>query len=240
MTAIRLQLEHVSVGYDGRTVVEGINLAAGRGTCLALVGPNASGKTTLMRAIAGRHMPTQGSIRIDGQPLHPAQSWRGVLPGLALPPEELPGFLTVRQCLDIYAAAHGLAAVPEADRDLAAALGLMDHADTLVRNASLGTRQKLAVVLALMTQPSVLLLDEVFSGLDFASVLVLREHLRKLVQHGGMTVVLATHSLDTALRCCDELVLLDSGRLVGRWELSRFAGGNGLADLERELARATE
>lgn len=156
-----------------------------------------------------------------------------------MPPDELPGFLTVRQCLDIYADAHGFAAVPEAQGDLANALGLMAHADTLVRHTSLGTRQKLAVVLALITQPPVLLLDEVFSGLDFASAMVLREHLRDLVR-SGTTILLATHSLDTALRCCDELVLLDNGRLAGRWELARFAGAGGLGELERELADATK
>lgn len=238
MSAIRLQLENVSAGYGSRTVLDGIDLSVQRGTCLALVGPNASGKTTLMRAIAGRIAPAQGSISIDGRQLHPATARRGPLPGFALPPDELPGFLTIGQCLDIYADAHGLAAVPDQERGLAAVLGLFDHAGTLVRNASLGTRQKLAVVLSLMTKPSVLLLDEVFSGLDFASAMALREHLRNLVSQ-QMTVLLATHSLDTALRCCDELVLLDSGRLVGRWDLRQFAGASGLGELERELAQAS-
>lgn len=239
MNTDRLKLEKLSVGYNGRTVIDNIDLSAAGGTCIALVGPNASGKTTLLRAIAGRLAPTGGSIYIDGRQVCVAKPGRGNLPGFALPPDELPGFLTVRQCLDIYADAHGFAAVPEAQRDLALAMGLMSHADTLVRNTSLGTRQKLAVVLALMMQPSVLLLDEVFSGLDFASAMVLREHLRELVRY-GTTILLATHSLDTALRCGDELVLLDTGRLAGRWELGRFAGAGGPGELERELAGATK
>lgn len=239
MNADRLKLEKLSVGYNGRTVIDNIDLSVARGSCIALVGPNASGKTTLMRAIAGRLAPAGGSIQVDGHPVDLAKPKRENLPGFALPPDELPGFLTVRQCLDIYADAHGYAAVPEAQCDLAIALGLMAHADTLVRHTSLGTRQKLAVVLALITQPPVLLLDEVFSGLDFASAMVLREHLRDLVR-GGTTILLATHSLDTALRCCDELVLLDNGRLAGRWELARFAGAGGLGELERELADATK
>ena len=107
MNADRLKLERVSVGYSGRTVIDNLDLSVTRGTCIALVGPNASGKTTLMRAIAGRLAPAGGSIHIDGQPVDLAKPERQDLPDFALPPDELPGFLTVRQCLDIYADAHG-------------------------------------------------------------------------------------------------------------------------------------
>jgi ABC-2 type transport system ATP-binding protein len=118
-------------------------------------------------------------------------------------------------------------------------LGLDAHASTLVRHCSLGTRQKLAIVLALMLRPSLLLLDEVFNGLDFSSTLKLRAHLRERVERDGLTVLLATHSLDVVLRCCDELVLLDSGKFVHRWSTSEFAGERGLADLEQALAART-
>ncbi len=233
-----LVLEDLQLGYRGRVVVSGLNLAMDRGRWVALVGPNASGKTTLLRAIAGRHEPARGSVKIDGQLLYPGSSRRSSLPGFAIPTEELPPFLTARQCLDIYANAHGLA-VPSAEcMALFDLLGLDAHATTLVRQASLGTRQKLAIVLALMMPTPLLLLDEVFNGLDFSSALKLRVHLRECVDHRGLTVLLATHSLDVVLRCCDEVILLDSGRLVKRWEMSSFAGADGLGALEYALAEA--
>jgi ABC-type multidrug transport system ATPase subunit len=238
MSAPLLVLEDLQLGYRGRVVISGLNLAMDRGRWVALVGPNASGKTTLLRAIAGRHEPARGRVKIDGQLLYPGSARRSTLPGFAIPTEELPPFLTARQCLDIYANAHGLAAPPPECMALFDLLGLDAHSTTLVRQASLGTRQKLAIVLAMMMPTPLLLLDEVFNGLDFSSALKLRAHLRECVDHRGLTVLLATHSLDVVLRCCDEVILLDSGRLVKRWEMSSFAGADGLGALEHALAEA--
>jgi ABC-type multidrug transport system ATPase subunit len=233
-----LELQDVTLGYQGRSVLTGIQLPVAAGRWIALVGPNASGKTTLLRAIAGRHAPMHGCIRVRGHSLYPPMPSHGAPPALALQPDELPAFLTVRQCLEVYAEAHGHSQVPQSSHALAGTLGLAAHGGTLVRSASLGTRQKLAIVLALMTDPSVLLLDEVFNGLDFASAARLRSYLRDKVEAHGMSIMLATHSLDLVLRCCDELVLLDGGRLVNRWQTKRFGGPDALAQLEEELVRA--
>jgi ABC-2 type transport system ATP-binding protein len=238
MSGPLLVLDNLQLGYRGRTVLTGLNLTLDRGRWVALVGPNASGKTTLLRAISGRHEPERGSVKINDLPLYPSSATPSALPGFAIPPEELPDFLTVRQCIDIYANAHGLEAPPPRCVALFDLLGLGAHAATLVRQTSLGTRQKLAIVLALMMPTPLLLLDEVFNGLDFSSALKLRANLQERVDLDGLTVLLATHSLDVVLRCCDELILLDSGRLVKRWEMSNFAGADGLGALERALADA--
>jgi ABC-2 type transport system ATP-binding protein len=238
MSGPLLVLDNLQLGYRGRTVLTGLNLTLDRGRWVALVGPNASGKTTLLRAISGRHEPERGSIKINGLQLYPGSATPGALPGFAIPPEELPDFLTPRQCIDIYANAHGLEAPPPRCVGLFELLGLGAHATTLVRHTSLGTRQKLAIVLALMMPTPLLLLDEVFNGLDFSSALKLRANLQERVDLDGLTVLLATHSLDVVLRCCDELILLDSGRLVKRWEMSNFTGADGLGVLERALADA--
>jgi ABC-2 type transport system ATP-binding protein len=233
-----LELENVTVGHGGRSVLSGINLSITAGRWFALVGPNTSGKTTLLHAIAGRIAPMQGVIRIDGEPLQPATRFRQRLPVLAVPVDEIPGFLNLRQCMEIYAEAHGYAQLPQSSIDLISALGLDPHVETLVKHASLGTRQKLSVVLALMIEPSILLLDEVFNGLDFASAAGLRNHLRQRVDQ-GVTILMATHSLDLVLRCCDELALVDSGRLVNRWETRGFIGPDAQSRLEESLAAST-
>jgi ABC-2 type transport system ATP-binding protein len=233
-----LQLDDLSLGYGSITVLAELRLSVERGRWVALVGPNASGKSTLLRCIAGRHEPRRGTVFIDGQSLYSAQRRPEVLPGFAIPPEELPPFLTVQQCLDIYANAHGFSSLPSECSTLVALLDLNAHAGKLVRHVSLGTRQKLAIILALLKRPSILLLDEVFNGLDFSSALKLRSHLRERVDRDGLTVLLATHSLDVVVRCCDELVLLDSGKFVRRWEVSDFSGAEGLAALEQALAGA--
>lgn len=238
MTVPRIQVQDLCVGHGGVAVLEHIHLTVEPGCWMALLGPNASGKTTLLKTLAGHLRPLQGSIHIDGERLDPATTQAGVLPGFALAPDELPAFLTIRQCLDVHAEAWDLGSVPAGIEDLARDLGLLEHAHVLTRRASLGTRQKLAVLIALMRRPRVLLLDEVFNGLDFASAATLRNWLRGQVDQ-GMSVLLATHALDVVFRCCDEAVLLDPPRGLHRWCMRDFAGEGGLAAFEEALASAS-
>jgi ABC-type multidrug transport system ATPase subunit len=160
------------------------------------------------------------------------------LPGYAAPPEDLPSFLTLRQCMQIHAAAYGLGVVPEASEVLCRDLGLAPHLEKLVAAVSLGTRQKLSIALALMNAPSLLLLDEVFNGLDISSALVLKRHLRDLVHDRGMSILLATHALDVVAGCCDGVLLLDSGRLVRQWDAAALAQLRNPGELELALAAA--
>lgn len=233
-----VELVDVSVGYRGHAVLEHLDLAIAGGRWVALLGPNASGKSTLLRTIAGHLRPLRGTLRIAGLDPFAAPGDRPLQPGCSVDPAELPPFLTIRQCLEIHASAHRLTAIPADVADLASALQLDAHADVLVRHASLGTRQKLAVLLPLMLKPRLLLLDEVFNGLDIASAMLLRSHLRARVEQGGLCILLATHALDIVARCCDELVLLDAGTVAGRWEVRAFDGPDPLAAMEQALAAA--
>lgn len=238
MNAPLLDLAEVTVGHSRDAILSSVNLTVAGGRWVALLGPNASGKTSLLHTIAGRLPPLTGAVRIRGSSLYPPRAWNGKLPALAIAPEELPPFLTVRQCYEIQADALRLGTQRMDEDELAVALQLPASADVLVRHASLGTRQKLAVVLALATRPELLLLDEIFNGLDFASTMHLRKRLRALVDGSGLGILLATHSLDVVLQCCDELVLLDRGALVRRWETREFDGPDRLASLESVLATA--
>ena len=230
-----LEIEGLELRYGRQPVLQDLNLQVSRGRWIALLGPNASGKTTLLHCVAGQLAPARGSVRIEGAPLYPVRPTLRRLPGHAASPEDLPSFLTLRQCVEVFAAAHAIPALPPDVELLHDQLGLPAHDQQLVRSASLGTRQKLAIVLALMRQPSLLLLDEVFNGLDFGSALVLKEHLRARVA-GGLSILLATHSLDVVLGCCDGLVLLDSGRLLRSWNAAELAVFRSAQELERELA----
>lgn len=238
MTEAILQLEDVDLRYQDALVVRSAELVVKRGQWLALVGPNASGKTTLLRSAAGRLPPSRGVVRFAGQPLYPLSGWRTTLPGYACPPEDLPPFLTIAQSMEILAAAHRLDAIPEPARDLARALGLAPYEHRLIRELSLGTRQKLAVVHALLPAPVLLLIDEVFNGLDLRSALALRNHLRQQVEQTGLSVLMATHSLDLVRSCCDSLVLIDGGRLLPGWSAAELRQYATTGDLERALAQS--
>jgi ABC-2 type transport system ATP-binding protein len=236
MNEVILELQAVGLRYGHKFVVQDAHLSVRRGEWIALVGPNASGKTTLLRSAAGFLAPASGLVRFNGKSLYAANSPAADVPGFAVSPQELPEFLTLRQCLQIHADAHGLAGIPDGCWQLCRELALEKHANELIRHLSLGTRQKLAVVLALQAPTALLLIDEVFNGLDIRSAMSLKKHLRTLVTQTGLAILMATHSLDVVKEYCDGMVLIDAGRLVATWDAGRLRSTGAVADLERALA----
>ena len=228
-----LHVRSLHAGYDKLVVLNGVDLEVSRGEWLALLGPNASGKTTLLHCIAGMLVPSAGSISICGHALRRQALAAKRALGFGCAPESLPDLLTGRQCLEIYAAAKGLAAIGGDVLALAEEFAFSAMLDRFVGSYSLGTKQKLAVLLALLGEPALVVLDEAFNGLDPASALVLKRHLRARVSARGCGVLLATHALDVVERYSDRAALLLNGRIAREWssqELAvlRAAPGEGL------------
>ena len=236
-----LQVVSLHAGYDKLIVLSGVDLELSRGEWLALLGPNASGKTTLLHCIAGMLVPSAGSISICGRSLRQgALGAKGQL-GFGCAPERLPGLLTGRQCLEVYAAAKGLGTPDAGVLELAEAFAFTAMLDRFVGSYSLGTRQKLAVLLALLGEPALVVLDEAFNGLDPASALVLKRHLRERVTAGRCGVLLATHALDVVERYSDRAVLLLEGRIARQWGREQLAALRAMPGegLEAALAAAS-
>ncbi len=235
-----LRIEGLCAGYGAQPVLHEVSLEVPVGHWCALLGPNGSGKSTLLFCVAGLLCPQAGQIELSGLSLrHSAALAKGSL-GFACAPERLPGLLTGRQCLQVYAAAKGLVALDADVIELCAALSLTPQLDQFVDTYSLGTRQKLAVALALLGAPRLIVLDESFNGLDPASASILKRHLRRLVDEQRAAVLLATHALDVVERYADSVALLLAGRIVHRWGAAELAArrrdGEGLEEL---LAGAT-
>ena len=176
-------------------------------------------------------VPSAGSISICGHSLREQAmaAKRALGSGYAGKPA---GSVSGRQCLEIYAAAKGLATIG-ATCSRWRRNSPSPHARPLVGSYSLGTKQKLAVLLALLGEPALVVLDEAFNGLDPASALVLKRHLRSRVAAQRCGVLLATHALDVVERYSDRAALLLDGRIAREWsrqELAvlRAAPGEGL------------
>jgi len=228
-----LSVRNLHAGYDKLIVLGGVDLEVARGEWLALLGPNASGKTTLLHCIAGMLVPSAGSISVCGHSLRQQAMAAKRALGFGCAPERLPALLTGRQCLEIHAAAKGLAAIAGDVLTLAEEFAFSPMLDRFVGSYSLGTKQKLAVLLALLGEPALVVLDEAFNGLDPASALVLKRFLRSHVSAGRCGVLLATHALDVVERYSDRAALLLDGRIAREWtsaELAalRAAPGEGL------------
>jgi ABC-2 type transport system ATP-binding protein len=220
-------------------VLENISIALAAGEWFVLLGPNGCGKSTLLDCVVSRLVPSGGEILIAGHSLRlaPFEAKRQL--GYACAPDVLPLLLTARQCLEVHAAAKGQSAIGDDLLSLADELRFTPYLEAFVDTLSLGTRQKLALLLALVGDPVLIVLDEAFNGLDPASALLLKRHLRARIERRGAAVLLATHSLDILEHNADRAAVLIDGKLKLVWskeELQRLRSDQ--ADFEAALAAA--
>jgi ABC-2 type transport system ATP-binding protein len=223
MSANHLEVRGLRAGYGSRTVIDEVALTIGRGEWFALVGPNGCGKSTLLDCIVGRLAPAAGDVRIAGYLLSEDSLNAKRQLGYGCAPETLPGLLTARQCLEVHAGAKSVATLDPGLFELAEDLKFTPHLEAFVDTLSLGTRQKLSVLLALVGDPVLIVLDEAFNGLDPASALVLKRHLRMRIEQRGASVLLATHALDVVERHADRAGLLIDGRITREWQAADLA-----------------
>lgn len=218
-----LRLRAVSVDYGSTSVLRDLDLDLRRGEWAAVIGPNGSGKSTLLNCVVGRVPAASGTVTIDGLNLATQPAAAKCRLGYAVTPQSLPGDLTGRQCLEVFCLTRQMSDVDEPTSTLAGELDLVEHLDQPLSTYSLGTRQKLAVVLAALGSPPLLVLDEVFNGLDPASALTLKAHLQARVNQGACSVLLATHDLSTVDSYCTGAHLLLDGSLHTSWNRAELA-----------------
>jgi ABC-2 type transport system ATP-binding protein len=218
MSATALAIRGLCAGYGQHVVLEEISLSLELGEWFVLMGPNGCGKSTLLDCVAGRLTPAAGNIHIAGYSLREDSARAKRQLGYGVAPEALPGLLTARQCLEVHAGAKDLASVGPELIQLADELKFSPYLESFVDTLSLGTRQKLSVLLSLVGDPKLVVLDEAFNGLDPASSLVFKRHLRARLDARATSVLLATHALDIVEHYADRAGLLVDGRLAREWQ----------------------
>lgn len=176
-----LEARSLCVDYRKVRALKNVGFEIPRGEFAVLIGPNGSGKTTLLRALVGAAVLSGGGVYIGGHDLAvaPRQAKMGV--GFCIAPGDLPGLLTGRECLALFAGARGLPEIPPATLSLAKELDLLAVLDWRVEEYSLGMRQKIGILLGLIGEPPLWLLDEPFNGLDPYSSLIVKRYLADAV-----------------------------------------------------------
>jgi branched-chain amino acid transport system ATP-binding protein len=210
-----LQIDELDVRYGALTAVRSISLGIDEGTTVALVGANGAGKTTLLRAIAGAHRPHLGTIRYDGVDVTNVPAHRRVRLGIALVPEGrhlFPG-LTVEENLQA-AAGKGRAGPWNLDTVMDAFSILRPIARRRASALSGGEQQATAIGRALMSNPRLLLLDEVSLGLAPQAVDAVYQSLAALMASGESTVVLVEQDLRRAMSASTRVVCMLEGKLI--------------------------
>jgi ABC-2 type transport system ATP-binding protein len=213
-----LEIAGLVHAYGPHRVLDSLDLHIGAGEFVALIGPNGSGKTTLLRCLAGILALQQGRIAIASVDLARDPLAAKQRLGFAVDPTLLPPLLSGRQCLELFAGARGLGGVPAATLELARELAFDTWLDREVQSYSLGTRQKLGILLGVIGEPPLIVLDEPMNGLDPLSAFALKQYLVRLARERGCAVLLATHALEVAERFISRAVLLLGGRLVQDWD----------------------
>ena len=210
---MRLHVDDVARYYGRRKALSQITFTCEPGEIVGLLGPNGAGKSTLLNILATLLKPSKGTIRYGEFPDADGPEIRGRIGMLGhdlfLYPE-----LTARENLTFFAQLYGL---PDVDRRVTSSLataGLADRGDDLMSGFSRGMRQRIALERALLHDPTLILLDEPFTGLDQASTVALVERLRDR-QRAGCVIVLATHDLEVADGVLTRAVYLKNGRMVG-------------------------
>jgi ABC-2 type transport system ATP-binding protein len=246
MSTSAVVVEDVHVRFGGVHALAGIDLAAPTGSTLALLGHNGAGKTTLIRVLATLIRPDAGRALVDGFDVvrEPDQVRRRI--AVTGQYAGLDEYLTGRENLELVGRLRGLGTSARTRAGtLIDRLALDDVADRRVGELSGGSRRRIDLAASLVSEPSVLFLDEPTTGLDPSARNALWELVSELTAD-GTTVVLTTQYLEEADRLADVVVVLDHGRISARGtpaELKRLVGGKvvtatiGTADLPRLVQR---
>ena len=222
--------------FGRRTAVAGVDLALSAGECLALFGPNGAGKTTLLRLIAGLLRPTAGTVRVRGVDVRrDAQARSGV--GLISHHSMLYAPLTALENVEFAAQLYGLPEPRAAARAALESMRVFDRATVPVRALSRGLQQRVSIARATVHEPSLVLLDEPYAGLDEAGAAALTSLLQSLRARGA-TLIVVTHNVGEGLALATHAAIMTDGKFA-RFEQGGDTHGGGF-DAQRYVAEYRE
>src|SRR5262245_27824909 len=223
-TRSMIAIEELEKTYGETQALKGVNLHIERGGIVGLLGPNGAGKTTLVEILEGLRLPTHGRVTVLGlDPRSDAKVLKERL-GAQLQSTAIQPDLTPVEVLRIYATFYDK---PLPVGEVLERVGLTSKSGALVRNLSGGQRQRLALAMALIHDPELLILDEPTTGLDPGARRALHDLIRGL-RAQGRSVIITTHYIEEAEQMCDRVIVLRSGQVVADgtpFELLQRAAG---------------
>jgi ABC-2 type transport system ATP-binding protein len=210
--ALAIEVRGLVKRFDDVVAVAGTDFEVPAGQCVGLLGPNGAGKTTTVEILEGLQQPTSGEVRLLGLRWDKDGARLRERIGIALQETHFPERLSVEETVRLFRSfyPHGLS-VEEA----IALVQLEEKRGTYVVKLSGGQRQRLALAVALAADPEILFLDEPTTGLDPQSRRALWDVIERL-KGKGRTVVLTTHYMEEAQVLCDQVIIMDHGRIVAR------------------------
>jgi ABC-2 type transport system ATP-binding protein len=231
MSEAAIAVSHLVKRFGDLAAVNDVSFEVAPGTIFGLLGRNGAGKTTTLETCIGLTKPTSGNVRVLGLDPAKRRDFERLkrLIGVQLQATSLPEKARAGEILDLYAAYYG---VPPRTSEFAERVGLGDKLDRFVGKMSGGEQQRLALAIALLHDPEVVFLDEPTAGMDAFGRRILWAEVERL-KAAGKTLVLTTHYIEEAERLCDEICVVQAGKIVARDTAAALVtshGGNACID----------
>lgn len=225
-----IKIQDIVKNFGNLRAVNSVSLEIEEGIFLGLLGPNGAGKTTLIEMIEGIQLPDSGTIKIFGDDMKGSGNKLRSLMGISLQETRFIDKITVLETLRLFASFYG--ATSSAAKEILLLIDLSEKSSSYVMNLSGGQKQKLALGIALINSPKILLLDEPTTGLDPGArreIWSILDSLRK----SGTTMILTTHYMEEAETLCERIVIMHRGAFIADGslgELQEIAGNSDVID----------
>ncbi|MDX1629078.1 MAG: ABC transporter ATP-binding protein [Fulvivirga sp.] len=227
-----INIKNLKKHFGTNEVLKGVDLDVDDSGIFAILGPNGSGKTTIIKSILGMVIPQEGNITVDGHQVKGSWAYRkliGYLPQIARFPENLSVMEVIKMVKDIRG--------QEANEGpLIERFNLTPFLNKRLRNLSGGTRQKVNIVLCFMFDAKYIILDEPTAGLDPVALISLKELIRE-ERKKGKIILLTTHIMDLVEEVADEIVFLLEGKIFFKGTLADMQDLTGEDKLDKSIAR---
>lgn len=228
-----IEFKEVSKNFGKLQVLDNINLNFQKGECIALIGPNGCGKTTLIKSILGMVIPSSGTILFDNKTIHNQEDYRrniGYMPQIGRYPENM----TIGQVIDTIRQIRS--SETASDEDLLTAFKLTDLFDKKMHTLSGGTTQKVSATIAFLFNPDVLILDEPTAGLDPLASEILKEKIIREKEKGKL-ILITSHLLSELDDLITQLIYMQDGVVVFHKNTVDIKAETGEERISRSIAK---
>lgn len=230
MENVALEIKNVSKTFKNNTVVKSISFNVNKGEIVGFLGPNGAGKTTTIRIITGLMKPDSGEVLIYNKSILSDYEKAIKHIGAVVETPHLYEYMTGSDNLHYFSMARGNISKEIID-PLIELSGLKNSLNKKVKNYSLGMKQRLSLIVALLHNPDLIILDEPTNGLDPAGTKELREFLKNLAHKHGKSILISSHILTEMQLICDKVVIISNGEIKCTKSISELQNQGSLENL---------
>jgi len=235
-----IELNNVTKAYADKIALSGISLKVEPGQIYGILGPNGSGKTTMLKLISSIIKPSSGRISVMGHDTVSENNFVKAIIGYVPETPALYESMSIREYLRFIASVRRVPREQYQKRstEFLKAFELGDAYSDYIGNLSFGTRQKVAIIAALIHDPQVIVLDEAMNGLDPRSSKILKDLLARIAERGKI-IIFSTHIMEVAQRLCTRLSILYAGKIVDSGTFSELEAKHSEGTLEEIFLKVT-